>query len=163
MKEESRMSTMQIVAKPGSQEIRFTRLFDAPRELVYRAWTDPGMIARWMGPRHLTTTVVEMDARPGGLWRFVHRDPDGREFGFHGVHHDVAPCERLVRTFEFEGMPGHVSLETLTLEEAGGRTRVVGQSVFQSVEDRDGAVSSGMEAGMAEGFDRLDELLRDAR
>ena len=104
-------------------------------------------------------TVVEMDARPGGSWRFVHRDPDGNEYGFHGVHHDILPPERAVRTFEFEGMPGHVQLETITFEEFEGKTRIRGQSVFQSVEDRDGMLQSGMEAGMSEGFERLDALL----
>jgi len=113
------VAKLNITAEPGKQEIIFTRVFDAPRELVFKVWTDPEMLPQWLGPRRLTMTVVEMDARPGGTWRFVHRDPDGNEYGFHGVHHDIVPPERAVRTFEFEGMPGHVSLETLILARPG--------------------------------------------
>lgn len=153
---------LEIIAVTGRQEIVFTREFDAPRELVFRAWMDPELLSRWLGPHRLTIEVVEMDPRPGGSWRFVHREPDGSaEYGFRGVHHDVTPPERVIRTFEFEGFPGHVQLETLLLEDIGGRTKMTAQSVFQSVEDRDGMIASGMESGVREGFSKLDALLKE--
>ena len=116
-------------------------------DLAFKVYTDPEMLPRWWGPRYLTTTVDKMDVRPGGQWRFVQRTPDGREYGFHGVYHDVAGPERVVDTFEFEGMPGHVALETTTLEDlGGGRTLLTTHSVFQSVADRDAAANSGRES-----------------
>jgi uncharacterized protein YndB with AHSA1/START domain len=157
-----------ITAEPGKQEIVITREFDAPRELVFKAFTDPHLIPEWWGPRHLSTEVDKMDARPGGQWRWINRDAQGNAYAFHGVYHEVLAPERLIRTFEFEGLPetGHVSLETLTLEELpGGRTRLTAHSVFQSVADRDGMLQSGMEAGARETYDRLTALLTkgDAR
>lgn len=153
------MSKLTVVVEPGKQEIFMTRMFDAPRELVFKAYTDPTLIARWWGLRQNTTLIDEMEARPGGKWRFVERDPDGQEFAFHGVYHDVVAAERIVQTFEFEGMPGHVVMETSTFEDVGGQTKVIAQSIFQSVADRDGMVASGMEYGAEEGYQRLDELL----
>lgn len=153
------MTKLTVVAEPGKQEIFMTRMFDAPRELVFKAYTDPTLIARWWGLRQNTTLIDEMEARPGGKWRFVERDPDGQEFAFHGVYHDVVAAERIVQTFEFEGMAGHVVMETSTFEDVGGKTKVIAQSIFQSVADRDGMVASGMEYGAEEGYQRLDELL----
>ncbi len=153
------MSKLTVVTEPGKHDIHMTREFNAPRELVFKAYTDPTLIARWWGLRANTTTIDEMEARPGGRWRFVERDPNGEEFAFHGVYHDVVAPERIVQTFEYEGMPGHVVLETATFEVLDGKTRVVSQSVFQSVEARDGMVASGMEYGAEEGYQRLDELL----
>lgn len=153
------MSKLTVVVEPGKQEIFMTRMFDAPRELVFKAYTDPTLIARWWGLRQNTTLIDEMEARPGGKWRFVERDPDGQEFAFHGVYHDVVAAERIVQTFEFEGMAGHVVMETSTFEDVGGKTKVIAQSIFQSVADRDGMVASGMEYGAEEGYQRLDELL----
>lgn len=153
------MSKLTVVVEPGKQEIFMTRMFDAPRELVFKAYTDPALIARWWGLRQNTTLIDEMEARPGGKWRFVERDPDGQEFAFHGVYHDVVAAERIVQTFEFEGMAGHVVMETSTFEDVGGKTKVIAQSIFQSVADRDGMVASGMEYGAEEGYQRLDELL----
>jgi uncharacterized protein YndB with AHSA1/START domain len=149
----------EVLVEPGKQGIVMSRTFDAPRELVYRAYTDPDLIPRWWGPRYLTTTVAALDARAGGTWRFLQRDPDGNEYGFHGVFHDVTP-ERIVQTFEFEGMPGHVALDTAVLEDVDGRTKVTVISVFQSIEDRDGMVESGMESGARETWERLEELLK---
>lgn len=154
------MATMNLIAEPGKQEIVITRVFDAPRELVFKASTDPKLISQWWGPRGFTTTVDKMDVRPGGIWRYVHRAPDGNEYAFHGVYHEIVPPERLVYTFEFEGMPGHVLLETVTFEELDGKTKMTDQSVFQTVEDRDGMLNSGMEEGAAESMDRLDEQLQ---
>lgn len=148
-----------IVAEPGKQEIIFTRIFDAPRERVFKAYTDPALIPKWWGPKRYTTTVDKMDVRPGGIWRYVHRDAAGNEFGFHGVYHEVLSPERLVGTFEFEGMPGHVELDTAIFEELGGKTKLTGKAVYQSVEDRDAMLNSGMQEGLAETFDRLAELL----
>lgn len=149
----------QIIAEPGVPQIVITREFDAPRELVYRAHTDPELLVRWLGPRRMTMTVERYEVRDGGTWRFIHRDTDGTEAGFHGVFHGTPSPDNLVRTFEFEGAPGHVSLETATFADHGGKTLVRTNAVFQSVEDRDAMIQSGMESGVNEGMERLDELL----
>jgi uncharacterized protein YndB with AHSA1/START domain len=148
-----------IIAEPGKQEIVITRTFAAPRALIFRAYAEPALIPQWWGPRRYATIVDRMDVKPGGLWRFLNRDAGGNEYAFHGVYHDVHAPERLVATFEFEGVPGHVSLETLVLEETGGRTLLTNRSVFQTVEDRDEMLKGGMEEGVAETMDRLAELL----
>jgi uncharacterized protein YndB with AHSA1/START domain len=154
------MSETSVTAPAGQQVVIVSRVFDAPRDLVFQAFTEPELIPDWWGPSRLSTTVDKMDVRPGGSWRFVHRDTDGSEYGFHGVYHDVTAPERVVQTFEFEGVPGHVALETATFEDlGGGRTRYTGQSVYQSVEDRDAMVASGMESGARETMDRLAEIL----
>lgn len=154
---ENMMTT--IAADPGKQEIVITRIFNAPRELVFKAFTDRDAIPHWWGPRRLSTVVDRMEVRPGGVWRFVQRDASGREYGFHGVYHLVQPPERLIYTFEFEGMPGHVVLETVTFEEVKRGTKLTERSVFQSVKDRDGMVKSGMEEGARESMERLEELI----
>lgn len=151
-----------ITAEPGKQELFITREFDAPRELVFRAHTDPDIYVRWLGPRDLTTTLETFEPVSGGRWRFIQKDKDGNGFAFHGVNHDVTAPERIIGTFEFEGLPesGHVILETTKFEDLpGGRTRVTTQSVYQSIEDRDGMIASGMESGVVDGFERLDEIL----
>lgn len=151
-----------ITAEPGKQELFVTREFDAPRELVFKAHTDPELYARWLGPHGLTTTFETFEPVNGGRWRFIQRDQDGNEFSFRGVTHEVLAPERIIGTFEFEGLPesGHVLLETTRFEELpGGRTRITAHSVFQSVEDRDGMVASGMESGVVDGYERLDEIL----
>jgi uncharacterized protein YndB with AHSA1/START domain len=152
------MSRTEVTVTPGTHEIVLAHEFDAPPDVVHAALTDPALVPSWWGPHGLTTKVEEMDVRPGGRWRFVQRDADGNEFGFNGVYHSVEPG-RVVQTFEFEGMPGHVMLETMTLEDLGGRTRLVDKSVFQSVEDRDGMVASGMDDGASQSYDRLDSIL----
>lgn len=153
------MEKTEYVIEPGKQEITITRVFDAPRELVFEAFTDPKVVGKWFGPREYTTTVDKMEPRPGGLWRFVQRDQDGNEFAFHGVHHDIVAPERIVATFEFEGVPGHVLLQTVTLEPLGRKTRMVEHLVYQSVADRDGMVAAGMQRGSDDSMDRLAELL----
>jgi uncharacterized protein YndB with AHSA1/START domain len=153
------MSDMKVVADPGTHEIAITRSFDAPRELVFKAFTDADAVRQWWGLNSTETIVDQLEARPGGRWRFVQRDGDGNEFGFHGVYHDLQAPERIVYTFEYEGMPGHVLLETLVFEDQDGRTQMTDTSVFQSVADRDGMLQSGMESGAAESMDRLDEYL----
>src|SRR6476659_2201908 len=153
------MGTTKITAAPGLPYIDMSREFDAPRDLVYRAFTDPDLLSQWLGPRRLTMIVDKFDVRDGGAWRYIHREQDGTEYGFHGVFHGTPTPDAMVQTFEFEGAPGHVSLDTLTLEDLGGRTRVRIHSVHQTVEGRDAMVASGMEAGLSAGYRRLDELI----
>ena len=153
------MSKAEVIIEPGKQDIVVKRTFDATPDVVFKAITDPQLIPNWWGPRYLTTTVERMDVEHGGRWRYLQRDPQGHEFGFHGIYHDVVPGKRIVQTFEFEGAPGHVSLETLTLDEVNGKTQYTTVAVFQSVADRDAAVQSGMESGMQETYERLDEVL----
>jgi len=151
-----------LIAEPAKQEIFVTREFEAPRELVFKAYTDPIYYVQWLGPRGFTMKLETFEPISGGRWRYVHQDQEGQEFGFHGVIHEVLAPERIIDTFEFEGLPekGHVMLETVRFEALpAGRTKVVTQSVFQSVADRDNMVKSGMEKGVVEGFERLDELL----
>jgi uncharacterized protein YndB with AHSA1/START domain len=148
-----------LTAEPGKQEIIITEEFSAPCDLVFKIYTDPILIPEWWGPGYLTTTVEKMDVKPGGQWRFIQRAPDGQVHAFHGVYHEVVPAKKLVQTFEYEGMPGHVILETLTFEDQDGKTKLTDQSVFQSVEDRDGMLNSGMQEGSDESMDRLVEIL----
>ena len=154
------MTKTDFVAEPGVQEITLTRVFDAPREQVFKVYTDPRQIPAWWGPGGLTTTVERMKLRPGGAWRFIQSDPEGNVYAFKGFYHQILPPERLAYTFEFEGAPGHILLETVTFEALpGGRTRITDQSVFQSVADRDGMLAEGMEVGATESMDRLAALV----
>jgi uncharacterized protein YndB with AHSA1/START domain len=149
----------QIVAEPGRQELFITREFDAPRELVFKAHTDPNLFIQWLGPRGYEMTLETFEPVSGGAYRYIHKDQAGNEFAFHGTFHEMSP-ERMVQTFEFEGYPGHVSLDSMTLEELpGGRTRIRIQSVFQSVSDRDGMIQNGMERGVNDGYDKLDAIM----
>jgi uncharacterized protein YndB with AHSA1/START domain len=150
-----------ITAEPGVQELFIIREFDAPRDLVYKAHTDPKLYAQWVGPHGYEMKLETFEPVSGGRWRFVQTDKDGNQYGFHGTFHEVSP-ERMIQTFELEGLPerGHVSLETLTLEELpGGRTKLTTHAVYRSVSDRDGMVQAGMEKGVNEGYERLDEIL----
>ena len=147
------------VTTPTDREIHIEREFDAPRDRVFAAFTDPDLIPEWWGPRNTTTVVDRMEVRPGGSWRFVVRNSDGSETAFRGTYREVSAPERIVQTFEWEGMPGHVSVETATFEDLGERTRVVTTSLFHTPEERDGMLASGMERGMNETYARLDELL----
>jgi uncharacterized protein YndB with AHSA1/START domain len=147
------------ITTPGDRDIRIERIFDAPRDRVFAVYTDPELVPEWWGPRGTTTIVDVMDVRPGGAWRFVGRDADGSETAFRGTYREIAPPERIVQTFEWEGLPGHVSVETATFEDLGDRTRVVTVSVFDTPEDRDGMLGSGMEGGLNETYERLDEVL----
>lgn len=152
------MAETEVIVEPGRHDIVVRRVFDAPRDVVFKAFTDPNLIPQWWGPRQYETIVDHADVRPGGSWRFLNRD-GGEEYAFHGVYHAVGP-DQVVQTFEFEGVPGHVALETATFEEtADGKTLLVGVSVFQSVEDRDAMVQTDMETGMRETYDRFDEVL----
>jgi uncharacterized protein YndB with AHSA1/START domain len=153
------MTNRATVTKPSDREFRIERIFDAPRDRVFAALTDPESIPEWWGPRDTTTIVEEMDPRRGGRWCFLMRDPDGGETRFSGTYREVSPPERIVQTFEWSGMPGHVSVETATLEDLGEQTKVVSVSVFHLTEERDGMLDSGMERGMNETYERLDEVL----
>lgn len=153
------MGTTQVTAEPGVPFIDVSREFDAPRDLIYRAHTDPELLAQWLGPRKYAMNIERWDVRDGGAWRFTHRDAEGNEYGFHGVFHGSPSPDGIVQTFEFDGAPGHVSLESLRLEERNGRTVVHTHSVYQSLEARDAMLQSGMADGMNEGYDRLDELV----
>lgn len=151
-----------ITAEPEKQEIIIEREFDASRELVFKAFTDPELYVQWIGPHELKITLETFEPKNGGSWRYISEDAEGNEYAFHGVNHEVSPPERIIATFEFEGLPeeGHVILETARFEElSGNRTKFTSQSVFQSVADRDGMLLSGMEEGVNDSYDRLDELL----
>lgn len=153
------MATMQITADPGVPQVVITSEHHAPCDLLFRAYTEPELLVQWLGPRRLAMTVGRLDARDGGTWRYVQQDADGREYGFHGVYHGMPSPDRIVQTFEFEGYPGHVCLETITFEDHGETTLVRQSSIFQSVEDRDGELQSGMEQGARDSAERLDELI----
>jgi uncharacterized protein YndB with AHSA1/START domain len=144
------------VTTPTDFEIHIERVFDAPRDQVFAAFTDPKLIPQWWGP---TTIVDQMDVKPGGSWRFVARNQDGSETAFRGTYREVTPPERIVQTFEWEGMPGHVHVQTATFEELGDRTKLTTTLLFNTTEERDGLLASGMELGMNETYARLDELL----
>lgn len=152
---------LKVVAEPGKQELFIYREFDAPRENVFKAFTDPKLVSQWLGPHGLKMEIEKYDIRTGGSYRYAHSDANGK-YVFNGAVHEVLAPERIIQTFEFEGMPerGHVSLDIALFEALpGNRTRVTMQSVFRSVTDRDGMVQSGMEHGVREGFERLDSLL----
>jgi uncharacterized protein YndB with AHSA1/START domain len=147
------------ITTPSDTEIRIERIFDAPVALVWEAYTDPELFPEWLGPRELAMTVDEFDFRPGGSYRFRHRDSDGNEFVFFGGFTEVEEPGLIVRTFAWEGMPGKQSVERAEFEELdGGRTRIVVTSSFDSKEDRDGMLQSGMEHGVVDSYTRLDEL-----
>ena len=153
------MSATQIDAPAGVPFIDITREFDAPRDLVFRAYTDPELLKQWLGPRKYEMKVESWDVRDGGKWRYVHSDEDGNAWAFHGVFHGDQSPDGMLQTFEFEGWPGHVSLESLVFDERDGKTVVRNHAVYQSMEARDAMIESGMEEGMNDGFDRLDDLL----
>lgn len=157
--EQASTNNTQIEALPDVPAIRITREFDAPVERVFRAWVDPDLFVRWVGPRSIDTTIDVWDARTGGSWRYTSRRGD-EVYGFYGSFHEVRPSERLVQTFTWDGAPDGVSLETMTFEDLGdGRTRTVGLSVVESFEIRDMILASGMDTGIVEGYEKLDELL----
>ncbi|MTD14170.1 hypothetical protein GIS00_09455 [Nakamurella sp. YIM 132087] len=151
-----------ITAQPGTQQIVMTREFDAPRELVRRAYSEPDLLTRWLGPDDLVMKVEEFDLRHGGSWRYSHTAPDGTAYIFRGTFHGDPTPDGFTQTFEYLGWPGHVALERVDFVDIGdGRTRVETLSVYQSVEDRDGMIASGMEDGVVAGYRKLDALLAD--
>ncbi|MFD1827538.1 MULTISPECIES: SRPBCC domain-containing protein [Mumia] len=158
------MSDLEVTAAPGTTTITITRTFATTPERLYHAFTDDDMQKNWLGPDRLTTEIPVNEVRDGGRWQWVQKDTDGTEYGFRGVYHGEPSVENgITRTFEFDGVPGHVSLETMRFTDLGdGRTRIDNVTAFTSVEDRDGMVESGMEGGMEEGFVRLDKHLAES-
>lgn len=154
-------SQPRIEALPNNNEIIITYIFEGPRDLVFKIYTDPNLISQWWGPRRLTTTVEKMEVEPGGEWRYIQRDEEGNEYIFSGVYREIVPTERLVYTFNFEAMPNHESVQTEIFEEYNGGTKLISNVLFQSVEDRDGMLKSGMEEGIMEINDRLNALLKE--
>ncbi|HEX9494134.1 MAG TPA: SRPBCC family protein [Candidatus Limnocylindria bacterium] len=151
------------ITRVTDTELLITREFDAPRDLVFKAMTDPALVARWWGPRKYRTVVDTMDARPGGKWRMRNIGADGGEHAFRGEFRELVPPERIVWTFEYEPLPGHISVETMTLTERDGRTLLTVHDVFSSKEDLEGMVNSGMESGARESYERLDEILAELK
>jgi uncharacterized protein YndB with AHSA1/START domain len=150
---------LEVIADPNEPTIVTRRTVDAPRALVFDCWTKPEHMRRWLGPRALTMISCEVDLRVGGGYRYVHRAPDGQEYAFRGEYREIVRPERLVATFVFELFPEAEALETLTLEETNGKTLVTTHTLHKTLQARDGHLNSGMEAGMVEGYSRLDELL----
>ena len=157
------MSKNNLVVDRAERALTMSRVFDAPRELVWKAYTDPELVARWWGQRNSTTLVDKMEVRAGGVWRYIETDVDGNQYAFNGVFKEVEAPERLVYTFEFEPMAGHISTDTLIFEELpGGKTRITARTTFDTLEDLEGMLQSGMEGGAEESWDRLEELLAKA-
>jgi uncharacterized protein YndB with AHSA1/START domain len=149
----------EITADTEVPLVRITREFDAPPDKVFRAHTDPDLLVQWLGPRRTEMRIDHFDCRTGGSYRYVHLS-EGQEYSFRGCFHEVRPSELIVQTFTFEGMPDGVALERLVLEDLGdGRTRLVATSLVDSFEDRDAFLASGMDVGVREGYERLDDVL----
>ncbi|MGN6379772.1 MAG: SRPBCC family protein [Gaiellales bacterium] len=155
--DDPRVATFSTAA---DRAIRVERIFDAPRERVYAVFNDPALIPEWWGPN--PAEVDRMDVRPGGAWRYVMAGPDGVRMGFRGTYREVTPPERVVRTFEWEGMPGHIAVESASFEDLGDRTRVITTMLFHTTEERDGMFESGMQRGLNATYRRLDEVLAKA-
>ena len=154
------MGTSKITAEPGSLQILVEREFDAPADVLLRAHTDPELLKQWMGPDGLSMEIPTFEPRDGGRWDWVFTGPDGDVQRFHGVTHGTPSVENgILGTFEWLGLPGHVSFQTMTFDEHDGRTTLRSNSVFQTLEDRDGMIASGMESGMNEGYAKLDKLV----
>jgi uncharacterized protein YndB with AHSA1/START domain len=156
----ARDSSNLMVTTPSDREIVMTRIFDAPRDLVFEAHSSCEHMSNWWGPRDTEFVSCEMDFRPGGAWRIVLRHPDGEIPGFRGEFLEIVRPERLVWTFEWEGAPGQVAPETMTFEEHDGRTTITTRSICNTVEERDAVLESGMVSGAAETYDRLEEYLK---
>ncbi|MGA2934455.1 MAG: SRPBCC family protein [Methanomicrobiales archaeon] len=157
---EMSMPETHFTVKRDELTVMIDRIFDAPRETVWKTITDPNAIPQWWGPRNQTTTVEKMDVNAGGSWRYVSRDEGGNEYAFHGLYRRIDPPRLLSDTFNFEGIPpGHELVETVTLEDPGGRTKMTSIARYANLEDLDGMVASGMESGAVESWERLAELL----
>ena len=158
------MSKNNLVVDRAAHAYTMSRVFDAPRELVWKVCTDPELVPKWWGPRYLTIVVDKMDLKVGGVWRYIQKDAEGNEYAFNGVYKEVVPPERLTYTFEFEPMAGHISTETITFEELpDGKTKITSRTTFNTLEDLEGMLQSGMEGGAVETWDRLEELLAVVR
>ena len=155
-------TTKATITKPSDREIRIERIFNAPRDRVWKAMTDPKLVAQWWG-RGNKLVIERFEVKRGGHWRCVEHSDHG-EHGFEGRFREVTPPERIVQTFEWDGMPGHVAVETMTLEDLGDdRTRLVTTSLFHTTQERDGMLQSGMEGGLNESYAALDKVLASMR
>ena len=153
-------NALNLIAPVDTLAMDFTRDFDAPASVLFRAHADPDVVKQWLGPRGYEISVERWDFRTGGGYRYLHRGPDGDEYSFNGVFHRVRADELIIQTFEFEGAPDMVNIEYMWFEDRGGdRSQLRGRSICPNIEARDGLLSSGMEGGMSEGYERLDELL----
>ncbi|MCI0394984.1 MAG: SRPBCC family protein [Chloroflexi bacterium] len=158
------MNKNNLVVEREKLSFTMSRVFDASRERVWQVCTDPKLIPEWWGPRYLTTVVDKMEVKAGGVWRYVQKDAEGNEYAFNGVYKEIEAPERLSYTFEFEPMAGHVSVDTITLEELpGGKTKMTATTTFDTLEDLEGMLQSGMEGGAVETWDRLEEVLRERK
>lgn len=154
------MSRNNLEVNLEQRTITMSRIFDAPREHIWNIVTDPNLVPMWWGPGSLTTNVDKMDLKVGGTWRYIQKDSNGAEFAFKGVYKEIEPPSRLVSTSEFEPMAGHISTETLTLDELpDGKTRMTVKTTLDTIEDLEGMIQSGMESGAVESWDRLEGLL----
>jgi len=156
----SKEGITRISAKPGEREVVIITVIDAPRDLVFETVMDPKYIPEYWGPKAFTTIVDKMDVRTGGSWRFINKAPDGSEYAFSGVYKEVSPPKRVVQTFNYEAMPGHEMTETITYEEQDGKTIITDRAMFQSVEERDGMLKTGMETGSIETMARFAEIVK---
>jgi len=152
------VGTTRITAEPGTPFIDLEREFGAPPDLLFRAHSEPELLKQWLGAMY-EMTIEEYDVRDGGRWRYTHHAPNGEAYGFHGVFHGNQSTAGMLQTFEFDGAPGHVSLDQLWFVPNGATTIVKVHSVHQTVEARDAMIASGMERGLNEGYARLDDLL----
>ena len=154
------MSKNNLVVTRAERAFTMSRIFDAPRELVWQVCTDPELVPQWWGPRNVTTIVDKMDLKVGGVWRYIQNDDEGNEYAFNGIYRAIEPPERLTYTFEFEPMAGHISTDTIIFEALpDGRTKIITRTTFDTLEDLEGMLQSGMESGAIETWDRLEELL----
>lgn len=153
------MPKTQIIAEPAVPQVIVTREFAAPRELLFRAYVDPDLLVQWAGPLGLTMTIDHIDLRHGGTWRYVSSDAHGNEYSFHGVFHGTPSLDGIVETVEFDGMPGHVCMDTVTFTERGNTTVLTQNTVFQTVADRDEALQSNFADGINVSMKRLEQLL----
>jgi uncharacterized protein YndB with AHSA1/START domain len=157
---EKTMGENNLVVERDQLAFTMSRIFDAPRERIWQIYCDPDLIPSWWGPSYLTTTVDKMDLKVGGAWRFVQKDTEGNVHAFNGIYKEIKPPERLVYTFEYEPMAGHISTDTIVLEALpNGRTLLTARTTFNSLEDLEGMLQSGMEGGAVETWDRLEALL----
>lgn len=156
------MSRNNTAVNREEKAITMSRVFDAPRELVWKVCTSADFIPQWWGPHRMTTVVDQMEVEVGGAWRYIQTDAEGNEYAFKGLFKEVQPPERLTYTFEFEPMAGHISTETIIFEALpNGRTKLTATTVYETLEDLEGILQSGMEGGAVETWDRLEALLKD--
>jgi uncharacterized protein YndB with AHSA1/START domain len=153
------MKNIDFTIERKKLEITVSRLFDAPRELLYSVFTDPKHKAIWWRCNTVTNIFVQMDVKKGGTWRIIQQDESGKKFIFHGEYLEVIPLIKIVNTSEFEGMPGHVITETTTFTEQEGKTKLTIASSFQTIEDLEGMIKAGMESGTTESMEHIEELL----